>query len=871
MNKKSVTILLLGAALLAAPVHSDAKRPLKRKTTAKADSLKQVFLYSPNERAGLHIATQRADKQWYDMGMLVGSDYSSWGSEKRMYNPYVIRANDGSWRAVWQVNQTAPCFAAAYSQDLVTWRPQDYPRMSAQGVLSPVIFKVKSDDPQKEKFMIFYRTPDESLRQTIASNDFRTFSPDKEAGEHAEEMISKYSLLNDTVTIDGKRFTGAIFPLKPSELNKIVESFDRQKAEAELNSEAMKDDAHRYEGMKNVQATLTVFPKQQKAISDKLIGVFFEDISYGADGGLYAELVQNRDFEYSSVDHKDWNATTAWTSPSKIVIQTDNPLSKNNPNYAVLTTHSITNNGWDGMALKAGDKYDFSLYVRCIDCKKKDFTVQLTENGKTVATAKLRVQGDGWQQLTATLVPQQNTHNAQLVVTPLKKGAMAVDMISLFPQKTFKGRKNGLRADLAQAVADLHPKFVRFPGGCMSHGEGLGNIYRWSHSVGPLQDRVPARNLWNYHQTRGLGFFEYFQFCEDIGAEPLPVLAAGVPCQNSPADQNGYGGQQGGIPMDQMQEYIDDLLHLIEWANGDPATSQWAKMRADAGHAAPFRLKYIGIGNEDIISTVFEERYEMIARAIREKYPDIKICGTAGPFHAPSADYIEGWRFAKEHKDLHDLVDEHYYESPGWFLNHQDYYDHYDRKGPKVYLGEYASRTRTLESALAEAIYLCNIERNGDVVSMTSYAPLFCSEKHSNWNPDMIYFNSDSLTLTPSYHTQRLFSLHTGNRYIGSQLEVTADFKTPETRLSQERKLNKRVVASVVRDTRTGKTYLKVVNALPAPLKLTVKGLKLRATAKTEMFSGQPADNSVTPVAGTLGSDDGLLSVPAYAVVAVEL
>jgi alpha-L-arabinofuranosidase len=294
-------------------------------------------------------------------------------------------------------------------------------------------------------------------------------------------------------------------------------------------------------------------------------------------------------------------------------------------------------------------------------------------------------------------------------------------------------------------------------------------------------------------------------------------------------------------------------------------------MRADAGHPAPFRLKYIGIGNEDIISTVFEERYEMIARAIREKYPDIKICGTAGPFHAPSADYIEGWRFAKEHKDLHDLVDEHYYESPGWFLNHQDYYDHYDRKGPKVYLGEYASRTRTLESALAEAIYLCNIERNGDVVSMTSYAPLFCSEKHSNWNPDMIYFNSDSLTLTPSYHTQRLFSLHTGNRYIGSQLEVTADFKTPETRLSQERKLNKRVVASVVRDTRTGKTHLKVVNALPAPLKLTVKGLKLRATAKTEIFSGQPADNSVTPVAGTLGSDDGLLSVPAYAVVAVEL
>ncbi|MBO4827037.1 MAG: alpha-N-arabinofuranosidase [Prevotella sp.] len=852
-------------------MHSFAKRPLKKKTTAKADSLKQVFFYSPDERSGLHIAVQRADAQWVDLGMLVSSDYSSWGSEKRMFNPYVIRANDGTWRAVWQVNETAPCFAAAYSQDLVTWRPQDYPRMSAQGVLSPVIFKVKSDDPNKERFMVFYQTPEGKLRQTVASNDFRTFSPDKEAGEHAEDMIAKHSLLNDSITINGKRFIGAVFSLKPSELNRIVESFDRQKAEAELNSEAMKDDAQRYEGLKKLQATLTVFPKQQKTISDKLIGVFFEDISFGADGGLYAELVQNRDFEYTAVDHKDWTATTAWTSPSKIVISTDSPLSEANPHHAVLTTHSITNSGWDGIALKAGEKYDFSIFVRCIDCKKKDFTVQLTENGKTVATVKMRAQSDGWQQLTATLIPQHNTSNAQLVVTPLKKGSMAVDMVSLFPQKTFKNRKNGLRADLAQAIADLHPKFVRFPGGCMTHGEGLGNIYRWSQSVGPLQDRLPARNLWNYHQTRGLGFFEYFQFCEDIGAEPLPVLAAGVPCQNSPADANGYGGQQGGIPMDQMQAYIDDLLHLIEWANADPATNSWAKMRADAGHPAPFHLKYIGIGNEDIISTVFEERYEMIARAIRNKYPDIQIVGTAGPFHAPSADYIEGWKFARSNQDLCNLVDEHYYESPAWFINHQDYYDHYDRKGPKVYLGEYASRTRTLESALAEAIYLCNIERNGDVVAMTSYAPLLCNEKHANWNPNMIYFTNDGLTQTPSYFTQHLFGNHSGNRFISSQISISADLKTPETRMSLEKKLTKRIATSVVRDAATNRTYLKVVNALPAQLTLTVKGLRLRANAKTITLTGKPSDTAAQPVEGTVGTDDGTLTLPAYSLTVVEL
>ena len=871
-NIQLLAALLLATALLAAPADIDAKRPLKRKSAAaKADSLKQVFFYSPGERDGLFVAAQRANDQWYNLGQLVQSDYSRWGTEKRMYNPYVIRANDGTWRAVWQVNDTAPCFAAAYSEDLVTWRPQDYPRMSSKGVFSPVIFKVKSDDPQKEKFMIFFRTADDQLRQTVASNDFRTFTPDKEAGEHAEEMIRKHSLLNDTVVIDGKRQAGVIFGIKPSELNKIIANFDRQKAEAEMNSETMKDDAQRYAGMKNLKATLTVFPKRQKTISDKLIGVFFEDISYAADGGLYAELVQNRDFEYTAADNRDWNATTAWTSSAKMDVRTEQPLSQNNPHYAVLSNRTITNSGWDGMALKAGDKYDLSLYARCLDCKKKDLSVQLTENGKVVATAKIRVQGANWQQYNVTLVASQTTRNGQLALTPLKKGSVAVDMVSLFPQKTFKGRKNGLRADLAQAIADLHPKFVRFPGGCMSHGDGIDNIYHWNHTIGPLQDRRPDRNIWNYHQTRGLGFYEYFQFCEDIGAEPLPVLAAGVPCQNSGPDADGYGGQQGGIPLEKMPDYIDELLHLIEWANGDPATSQWAKMRADAGHPEPFHLKYIGIGNEDIISTAFEERYEMICKSIRQMYPEIKICGTAGPFHAPSSDYVEGWRFANEHKDLHDLVDEHYYESVGWFLNHQDYYDRYDRRGPKVYLGEYASRTRTHESALAEAIHLCNIERNGDVVSMTSYAPLLCNEKHQNWTPDMIYYTNDSLKLTPSYHTQRLFSLHGGNRYVESQLEVSADFKTPETRLSQERKLNQRAVASVVRDTRTGKTHLKVVNALPVPMQLSVKGLRLRSTAKTETFSGRPADMDVTPVMGTVGTDDGTLTVPAYGVMSVEL
>ena len=333
--------------------------------------------------------------------------------------------------------------------------------------------------------------------------------------------------------------------------------------------------------------------------------------------------------------------------------------------------------------------------------------------------------------------------------------------------------------------------------------------------MGPLQDRKPDFNIWGYHQTRGLGFFEFFQFCEDIGAEPLPVLAAGVPCQNSAANADGYGGQQGGIAMEDMPDYCREILHMIEWANGDPATSQWAKMRADAGHPAPFNLKYVGIGNEDIISTVFEERYEMICKAIKDKYPNIIVCGTAGPFHTPSADYIEGWDFAKNHHDIIDMVDEHYYESTGWFINHQDYYDDYDRKAPKVYLGEWAASTPTkrpnVETALAEAIHLCNVERNGDVVEMTSYAPLLAKDGHHNWNPDMIYFSNTTVHTTPAYETQRLFGVHAGDHYITSH--VIADGS-----------ISRRISASVVEDSHTGRHYLRLVNALPVSLTLDVTG-----------------------------------------------
>ena len=816
---------------------------------AKADEGRTVFIYSPDKSGGLHIAVREGDK-WREAGRLCSSDYGTWGAEKKMFHPSVTRAHDGTWRLVFQVNDHSPQFAASYSNDLINWRPQDYPVMSTSKCLDPVLF------PNPDgTFDIYFKSP-EGKRWTSATPNFRHFTPDQAS------QISDEAWIRDTATVDGRLHEGNSFEITPTEWAKIEQHFKQLAEDGRKSGERMHDDAKNANMPTSpVKATLTVDMSRTNAISDKLIGIFFEDISYAADGGLYAELVQNRDFEYTEKDHRGWNATTSWHSQRPLEIATEHPLSKNNPHYALLwPKDTLWNEGWDGIVVEKGKKYDFSMYVLG-GGQKQDFSIQLIgSDGNVLAKSKLKTHAGEWQQFTTVLTAKANDTKARLAIVPLKVAHVGVDMISLFPQETFMNRKNGLRRDLAQVIADLKPKFVRFPGGCMSHGQGLENIYHWNETVGPLQDRKPDFNIWNYHQTRGLGFFEYFQFCEDIGAEPLPVLAAGVPCQNSACNAKGIGGQQDGIPMDQMPAYIQELLDLIEWANGDPLTSKWAKMRADAGHPAPFHLKYIGIGNEDIISTVFEERYEMIARAIRAKYPDIKICGTVGPFHTPSADYLEGWDFTKKHPDLQYMVDEHYYESTGWFMHHRDYYDNYDRSEAKVYLGEWAASTNAkrpnVETALAEALYLTDIERNGDVVEMTSYAPMLSKDGHSNWNPDMIYFSNTTVRPTPAYHVQRLFSVFGGDTYINSQLTI------------DNSQLGHRLGASVVRDSKTGKTYVKLVNALPVALELSVKGLTIPATAQTDGFEGKPEEQQFTINKGEAGS---AIVLPPYSFRVIKL
>ena len=817
MKKKKY--LFFSAALLAL-TQSVAQNPVNDNpayTIVGKDSTCQVFIYSPAENQGLHLAYFTDDERWIDVGQLCASDFGPWGSEKKMYRPFVMKANDGTWRALWSVNSRSPQFAVAYSEDLVTWRPQDYPIMKEKGIKD--VAACQMDDGS---FDIYLKTA-KGKRYVHADKDFRTFEEDS-----LEATADDILWQRDTATINGKLVEGNDFEIPAIHLNyirawhKALAEENRENSrllphnEAELQAYLKEKNVELAAG-NEVSAQLQIKAQKSHRISDKLIGIFFEDISRAADGGLCAELLQNGDFEYNG-ERKGWNAITAWQGlTSTSVVSSENGVSQNNPHYAILGETPIYNIGWEGITVKRAI-YDVSLYARCMDGKKKQLTMALVDaEDQIVAQAKLKVQGGEWNEYKTQLVISDKYKgelgkDIRFAVIPKGKDRVAVDMLSLMPQDTYKG--HGLRKDLAEVIADLKPRFVRFPGGCMLHGQGLENIYHWKESVGPLKDRKPAKNIWNYHQTRKLGFYEYFQWCEDMGAEPLPVLAAGVPCQNSQPNADGICGQQGGIPMAEMPQYVQDVLDLVEWANGDPSTSKWAKMRADAGHPAPFNLKMVGIGNEDLISTDFEKRYLMICKALKQKHPEIEVIGTVGPFHYPSSDYIEGWKIAKENKQWIDAVDEHYYEKPGWFINHQDYYDNYDRKAPKVYLGEYAANgNNELDRALAEGIHLCNVERNADVVEMTSYAPLLCKNGYSNWNPDMIYFdNSEKIRLTESYKMQKMFGQHAGDTYIASELNLSAALK-------------RYVGTSVVKDSKTGKTWLKVVNALPRTLKLQVSGL----------------------------------------------
>ena len=609
-------------------------------------------------------------------------------------------------------------------------------------------------------------------------------------------------------------------------------------------------------------------PKGGKAISDELIGIFFEDISSSADGGLYAELVQNGSFEYSPVEHDGWGAGTAWRqarpghSLGMMEVRKDQGIHPNNPTYMRLHVertreffdykgwrgYGLENEGFKGISVKAGKQYDFSVFLRNQDSQAKQVRIVLAEpqgwgkDPKLLAEATVSADSKQWKKYEASLTPKEGCTNAVLQVLVLDTGVIDVDMVSLMPKDTYKG--HGLRKDLAEALEALHPKFLRFPGGCVVHGGGDGfwNTYRWKTTIGPKETRRQLKNTWGYHQSMGLGYYEYFQFCEDLGMAPLPILPCGVSCQGTNGGWGMWPQQaQDVCPMSEMDEWTQDVLDLIEWANGDPATSKWAKLRAEQGHPKPFGLKYVGIGNEEKITPEFAERFRYIYERVTKAHPEIVIVGTAGPgSHPENPDYEAGWKLADELGM--PIIDEHYYEKNDYFLKSRQY-DKYPRnRKTKVYLGEYAAKDKKLIDALAEGLYLLHVERNADVVCMTSYAPLFAKKDATNWNPDMIYFDNERAYLTCSYYVQQMFGQSSGQYFYGDCVRFEGD---PAGVVQPQEDVH--YGQSVILNTKTRKLYVKLVNAgadaKKANINLSRFGLKKQAT-KTVLAGAADSENN---------------------------
>jgi len=578
-----------------------------------------------------------------------------------------------------------------------------------------------------------------------------------------------------------------------------------------------------------------------KSISPNLYGIFFEDLSFAADGGLYAELVANRSFEYTASDRPGWNGLTNWhldaNPANSLTLAKDAPLHPNNPTYALwqtaTTASTLSNDGFDGIPVAAGESFHFSIFRKLISGSATATHVRLVAaNGAILADSALPAATSVWHKVAIDLKSQAADEKAHLELVQSQPATIALDMVSLFPSETFHHLPNGMRPDLAQTIADLHPKFMRFPGGCLVHGNGLGNMYRWKESIGPIEQRLEQPNLWGYHQSLGLGFFEFFEFAEAIGATPLPILPAGVSCGNSGAVvTERWDHAQQALPLDLMPQYVQDVLDLVEYANG-PANSPWGSKRAAAGHPEPFHLRYLGVGNEDMQTEAFRTRFELLRKALHDSHPEIVIIGTVGPYPA-GPDFTSGWNFASSQGIA--MVDEHYYQPPDWFYENQWRYDNYDRSKPHVYVGEYAARDNghsTMHSALAEAVHLTNLERNADVVEMSSYAPLLSKTGHSNWEPDLIHFTNTSVTPSISYWVQSLFSNNAGDKYLAS----TSDLPLASIQMA----------TSAVLDSHTGDRILKLVNYGSTVRTLSIAFDTTLAPTQTLSISTLTADPQTT-------------------------
>lgn len=580
----------------------------------------------------------------------------------------------------------------------------------------------------------------------------------------------------------------------------------------------------------------TVKANQVKAPVQKTMwGIFFEDINFGADGGIYAELVKNRSFEFAT-PLMGWKEQKTSNAQGAILI-INRGEQQTNPRYARFTVRSatgygITNEGFRGMGITANQQYDLSLLARATEGNPKLRIELVSANNQKLAETSISLAGNEWKKYTASLTATSTDPKAKLNIWFEGTGVVDADMISLFPKNTWKNRPGGLRADLVQLLADMKPGFLRFPGGCIVEGRELDTRYQWKKTIGAVDEREVIVNRWNtefrhkltpdYYQSFGLGFYEYFLLSEDIGAEPLPILNCGMACQFNTSEV---------VPIEALDPYIQDALDLIEFANGGTDT-KWGKVRTQMGHPTPFNLKLLGVGNEQW-GEQYIERYKLFAKAIKEKYPAVQLISSVGPNpDGPLFDYLDPTlRGLKA-----DILDEHYYRAPDWFLKNARRYDNYDRNGPKIFAGEYAAQSKAVASAdnsnnwqcaLSEAAFMTGLERNADVVHMASYAPLFAHAEGWQWTPDLIWFNNLQSYGTPNYYVQKLFSVNKGTHVVNMTLNN-------ETATGQNG-----LYANACIDSIAKVVIVKIVNtgATPQSTEVSIEGVKkLATTANVEVL-----------------------------------
>ena len=601
-------------------------------------------------------------------------------------------------------------------------------------------------------------------------------------------------------------------------------------------------------------------------IQDTMYGLFFEDINYAADGGLYGELVKNRSFEFPQ-------SFMGWQVFGDVKLKDDGPFERC-PHYVVLGAPNhkerrtgIQNEGYFGIGVVKGEDYRFSVWAKAPK-GKATIRVQLIDQysmgeHQEFVEQTLDVTSAEWKKYEIVLKSPETQKKANLRIFLKGENPVCLEHVSLFPVNTFKNRENGLRRDVAQALADVKPGLLRFPGGCIVEGTDLETRYQWKNTIGPVENRPLNQNRWehtfdyryypDYYQSYGLGFFEFFQFSEDIGAEPLPVLNVGMACQFQNWDK-----ECAHVPMDQLDPYIQDCLDLIEFANGDVNTT-WGKKRAEMGHPEPFNLKFIGVGNEQW-DTLYYKRLTPFVKAIRAKYPDIKIVGTSGP-DSEGKMFELGWQDMKKQKA--DLVDEHFYRPESWFLNSGLRYESYDRKGPKVFAGEYAchgkgKKWNHYEASILEAAFMTDMERNADVVYMTAYAPLLAHVDGWQWRPDLVWFDNTEMFKTCSYYVQQMYAQNKGTNV----LSLTMNKKPVAGQEGQNG-----LFASAVLDANANTVIVKVINTgkTAQDISLNLVGMKGEKTAKTIPLnhSGMDDENSIeapdkiAPVQGSVKCEAG--------------